>query len=61
MPYMLEIRQMDDLGRIIIPRGMRVAMGLSDNDFLELRYESGLITLQKPVPQPSEIDASSLD
>lgn len=44
------VRQIDSLGRILIPKGLRKSMDLKDGDSLELFVEDNTIVLRKYQP-----------
>jgi len=47
MSFMQETRVLDELGRIVIPRGMREALELSEGSQLVICCESGAIAMKK--------------
>ena len=40
-------RRIDELGRIVIPKGMRTALNINDNDELEIYLEGDRIIIRK--------------
>jgi transcriptional pleiotropic regulator of transition state genes len=41
-------RKVDDLGRVVIPAGMRRALGIGDGDEVEVRLEGDHLVIAKP-------------
>jgi AbrB family looped-hinge helix DNA binding protein len=47
-----DVRRIDDLGRVVIPKGMRNAIGITEGDTLELiLYPSAGGVFIKPIPK----------
>lgn len=44
------IRQIDDLGRVVIPKGIRRTLHIHDGDPMEIMVNNGLIILSKYRP-----------
>ena len=44
------IRGIDNLGRVVLPKGLRTALGLSDDSKVEIFAESGAIVMRKYIP-----------
>lgn len=44
------IRRIDELGRIVIPKGMRKVMGLNSNDEVDISMEDNCIFIRKKDP-----------
>lgn len=44
------IRRIDELGRIVIPKGMRKVLGLNSNDEVDISMEDGCIFIKKKDP-----------
>ncbi len=44
------IRKIDDLGRIVIPKELRVALNIAEKDSIEIYLEDDKIVLQKYIP-----------
>lgn len=44
----IAMRGIDDLGRIAIPKEMRIQLGIAAGDSLEISIENGTIHIQKP-------------
>ncbi|MBQ7821271.1 MAG: AbrB/MazE/SpoVT family DNA-binding domain-containing protein [Clostridia bacterium] len=45
-----DIRQLDTLGRVVLPKKMRTALGISENDNLRISLESNAIVIRREVP-----------
>ncbi len=45
-----DIRQLDSLGRVVIPKKMRTALGINENDNLIISLESNAIVIKREVP-----------
>lgn len=41
------IRRIDELGRIVVPKGMRTALNINDNDEVEIFLEGDRVILRK--------------
>ncbi|NLW73399.1 MAG: AbrB/MazE/SpoVT family DNA-binding domain-containing protein [Clostridiales bacterium] len=50
MKSTVKIRQVDDLGRFVLPKKLRKAYNISPNDTLSIYTENDRIILQKYVP-----------
>jgi transcriptional pleiotropic regulator of transition state genes len=50
-------RKVDDLGRIVIPAGIRRSLGIRDGDGLEVSVEGDRIVLNKPADRCVFCDA----
>ena len=44
------IRNIDDLGRLVVPKEMRTTLDIKDNDPVEISMEGDRIILKKHVP-----------
>ena len=44
------IRNIDDLGRLVVPKEMRTALEISENDPVEISMEGSTIVLKKHTP-----------
>ena len=45
-----DIRQLDSLGRVVIPKKMRTALGINENDNLRISLEANAIVIKREVP-----------
>ena len=45
-----ETRQLDSLGRIVLPKKMRASLNIAENDFLLISLENNAITIRKDKP-----------
>lgn len=46
----MDIRQLDTLGRVVIPKKMRTALGISENDNLRISLEGNAIIIRRDQP-----------
>ena len=49
-PKLSETRQLDSLGRIVLPKKMRASLNIAENDFLLISLENNAITIRKNKP-----------
>ena len=45
----MPMRRIDDLGRVVIPKGLRAQIGINEGDALNIEYKDGLIIMTKAV------------
>ena len=45
-----EARQLDNLGRIVLPKKMREALNISEGDFLRISLENNAIVIRRDKP-----------
>lgn len=45
-----EVRQLDTLGRVVLPKKMRTAIGISENDNLRISLEGNAIIIKRDQP-----------
>lgn len=50
-----QVRRVDDLGRINIPRGVRKILKIHENDRMEIFYENDGTVILKPYKEDSEV------
>ena len=46
----IDIRQLDSLGRVVIPKKMRTALHMSENDNLKISLEGNAIVIRRDDP-----------
>lgn len=46
----MDIRQLDSLGRVVIPKKMRVALNINENDNLRISLEGNAIVIRRDQP-----------
>lgn len=55
---MENVRRIDDLGRVVIPKPIRMAAGINEGDPLQIIVnDDGSITLRKYAPVPSQLSS----
>ena len=45
-----EARQLDNLGRLVLPKKMREALNINDGDFLKISLENNSIVIRRDKP-----------
>lgn len=55
------IRGIDNLGRVVLPKELRTALGLTGDSKVEITAESGAIVMRKYIPTGSCIFCGAVD